>query len=273
MKPRRERPFVELQPNELAGLRSGAPASFLGRFDAAALRGELARAGLADALAQRGYPDVLLRTDVVAGEQRLRVVARGGRVSLVDLRLAEGSRLADEPLLRRRGLEILSFLAIHWLALQDPRGRFSRERPRLPGQRYPGLGLGRLLYALVLDWAQAWGKDAVLNLPEYFHNAVFYGSARPGTAAASAPLFRFLSPARQGRFEALRRDLADLPIAAASAALDKRRVRERATGRVVRWEAGEMVVPLTPGLRDYLESPEYRQASDAARDAVSFRAS
>lgn len=43
-------------------------------------------------------------------------------------------------------------------------------------------------------WAASWHKDGLLNLPEYYHNAVFYSA-----------IFRFIAPVRQGRFEALQR--------------------------------------------------------------------
>jgi hypothetical protein len=272
MPSRRRRPFVELAPSELSVLRAGEPVLFLDRFDGPALRRELAGAGVLQGLAERGYPDVVLRTDLVAGEHRLRVAPRQGKAGLVELRVAEAGRLVDEPPLRQGGLEILSFLAVHWLALQDPRARFTRERPRLPGQRYPGLGLGRRLYALLLGWAASWGKDGLLAFPEYFHNAWLYAAPRQRAGAEGPPLppFRFLSPERQGLFEALARDFAHQPLAAASAALAAGRVREAGSGEPVRWEAAELVVPLTTGLRAYLDSRDYRRAADAARDAVRF---
>jgi hypothetical protein len=157
-------------------------------------------------------------------------------------------------------VDVLSFLVVRWVSLQDPLGRFAPDKPRLPGQRYPGLGLGRVVFERLLAWATAWGKDGLLNLPEYFHNAVFYSA-----------MFRFLAPARQGRFEALRRDLAGLHVAEASAAVEAGRVREQPGNRSLRWEPGEMAAPIAAGLRDYLDSEEYAKAVAAASAAVSYR--
>ena len=71
----------------------------------------------------------------------------------------------------------------------------------------------------------------MLATPEYFHNAVFY-----------SPAFRFLSPREQGRFDALRRDLQDLPVAEASAAVSAGRVtRPVAGGNGFAWRPGPMV--------------------------------
>jgi hypothetical protein len=251
-------PFVDLRPAELAAAGPGDESLFLGRLDAEALRSELAEAGILSVLAERGYPEIAIDIERHDGEHRLSIVPRGERVRLVELRLAEEVVVAADALMQRKGVGLLSVLSVRWLALQHPLGRFTPERPRLPGQRYPGLGLSARLHAWALQRAGAWGKDGVLNFPEYFHNAVFYSS-----------LFRFLSPTRQGRFEALRRDLAALPVAAASAALDDGRIVD-ASGAPFRWEPGEMLAPLTDTVRGYLDSKEYADAVGAARDAARF---
>jgi hypothetical protein len=258
---RRRRAFVELRPAEMEPPRFAQPSGlFLGRFDAEALRRELAEAGVFEGLAARGYSGVSLATTVDDGEHAVRLLAESGGAPLVDLRLAEVSLVAADDLMRRLGLDILSFLFIRWVALQDPRREFTVERPRLPGQRYPGLGVGRRLYERLRAWATAWGKDGLLNVPEYLHNAVFYSES-----------FRFLSAVRQGRFEALWRDLLSLGVAAASTAVAEGRVAEQRSARPIRWEPAEMVAALTDRLRGYLESDGYREAAAAAARAVRFR--
>ncbi len=262
MKPARpRRPFIDLRPAEVQPAARVDPALFLGRFDAATLRLELAEAGILEGLAARGYREVEIRTDVEAGEHQLRTFAPGGTEPLVDLRLAEATSLLREPLLLRVGLEVLSFLSMNWLSLQDPAASFSAERPRLPGQRHPGLGLLKQFYLRLMGWAEDWGKDGLLNFPDYYHNALFY-----------AQVFRFVSPLRQGRFEALREALTSLPLAAASWAVDGGRVvEETERGRAPYvWEPGEMVAPLTPDLRAYLDSEAYRRAAAEARTRARF---
>lgn len=232
---------------------------FLGRFDGAALRHELDHEGILGGLVARGYEEVVLRTSFESGEHRLRVRPRGGRTSLVDLRLEEVSRVVTEEVVRGAGLEVLSVLFNTWLSLQDPRAQFTPERPRLPGQRWPGLGLARAFYSLMARWAREWGKDAVLATPEYFHNAVFY-----------SPAFRFLSPREQGRFEALRRDLAGVPVAAASLAMAEGRVRDLGRARSFAWRPGLMAATVSEALRRALEGEEYSRAAEAARAESRF---
>ncbi len=262
MKPKRDarRDFLDLTALDLAEDEPRESPLFLRRFDGPGLERELKDAGLFAGLAARGYADLVLRTAFESGEHRLRVLARGEPEALVDLRLSEESLLTSRLSPRPAGLDTLSVLSIHWLEMQDPRASFTPERPQLPGQRHPGLRLTRPLMLRIHAWAAAWGKDAVLNVPEYFHNAVFYSS-----------VYRFVSPARQGRFEALRRDLGALHVAAASAALDAGRVAEEPDGRPFTWEAAEMATPLTEPLRRYLGSVEWARAAAAVRDGVRFR--
>jgi hypothetical protein len=249
---------LALEVSDLAAA-GGLASRYLERFSLPALCAEMDQAGVLPALRTRGY-DPSVRIEVEEGEHRLLVTSSNGSEVLIDLRMAEEALPVSDPGLRSRGIEVLSVLVVEWLSLQDPRAVFTRERPRLPGQTHPGLGLGRQLYGRVLGWAAAWGKDGLVNVPAFFHNAKFY-----------APPFAFLDAAEQGRFEALCRDLADRPVAEASAALEGGRVVEAATGEPVAWSAGDMLAALSPPVRAYLASHDYQRAVAAAREAQRFR--
>ncbi len=237
----------------------GDASAFLGRFDRAALWTELREAGILEGLAEKGHSDVCLELDAAAGEHRLRILPRAdGRESLVDLRLSENAIVLPEDETDTDS-GVLSVLSITWLSLQDPGAAFTADKPRLPGQRHPGLGVGRALIARLLAWASAWGKDGLVNLPMYYHNAFLY-----------AAVFDFVSPRRQGRFEALKRDMASTTLAEASGAITEHRVIEHPGGRPFHWEAGEMLAPLTERARAHATSDGYRRATEVARDRVRF---
>jgi len=248
-----------LSTAEVHGEILGEGGLFLGRYDAEGLRQELAAAGVLAALADRGYPDVRVSIHFEGGQHRLQLLPARGRVSLLDLRLAEATLALTDPSPLRRNLEVLSVLTVHWLSLQDPGARFTAQKPRLPGQAHPGLGLGRCVFERIYGWARTWGKDGLVNLPEYFQNAVFYSA-----------MFHFLSPERQGHFEALRRDLAHLHVAAASKAVAGGRVFESRSQDPLAWEPAEMIAPLAAGLKEFLASPEYDRAVRASREGVRF---
>jgi len=251
--------FLDLRPAELEAAAPVRPGLFLGRLDAAALERELKEAEILSGLAERGYASVRIRTSLESGEHRLRILPLGGITPLLDLRLTEASTFLKDPRMSRLGLEVLSFLSMNWLTLQDPRRPFTADRPALPGQEHPGLGLSRRVYSRLLVWAEDWGKDGLLNFPEYYHNASIY-----------APAFRFLAPVRQGRFEALRRALADLPLAEASRAVHEGRVRDEAAGGPFLWQPAEMVAATSTDVRLYLASPDYQAAVAEARKRSRF---
>jgi hypothetical protein len=252
------RTSLELRPDELGLPSTGEPRLFLGRLTDDGLRAELAAAGIPAFLATRGFPDIRVGTDLAEGEHRLRIDAADDGALLVELRLAEMA-IPLPAALRGVGPEALHVLAVLWAALQNPRASFTPDRPRLPGQDHPGLGIGRRLYELLRGWAGALGKDALLNVPEHYHNALFY----------EAP-FRFLDPTEQGRFEALRRDLAGLGVADASFAIEQGRVRDEGD-RTYAWDPGAMVAPITPALAAVVASAPYLEAVEAAREAARFR--
>ena len=101
--------------------------------------------------------------------------------------------------------------------------------------------------------------DALVNVPEYYHNAVLYSA-----------VYRFLSPARQGAFEALVRDLSSLPLGAASTAVEEGRVAHRGSDATLVWEPGEMIMPLTEPVRRWLEAPAVAEAVRGARESARF---
>ena len=252
-------PFLDLRPAGGGSRAAVRDDLFLGRLDAAALRRELDEAGILAGLARRGYPGVSLRTSREGDEHRLRVLAPGVAAPLLDLRMAELSTFFREPPRLLLGLEVLSVLAVLGLVVQDPRAEFSADRPRLPGQERPGLGLFAPILQRLRLWAEDWGKDGLLTFPPHFHAAVLLGRS-----------LRFVLPGRQGRFEALRRDLLGLPLAEATWAVEQGRVQDEA-GTAVRWLPAEMVAPLSADLRGCVESEAYARAAVEARDSVRFR--
>lgn len=251
--------FLDLRPAGGGSRVAVRDDLFLGRLDAATLRRELDEAGILPGLARRGYPAVSLRTSAEGDEHRLRVLAPGVAPPLVDLRIAELATFFKEPPGLRLGLEVLSVLVVHGLVVQDPRGEFPRDRPRLPGQEHPGLGLFAPVLERLRLWAEDWGKDGLLAFPPHFHAAVLLGRR-----------LRFVLPLRQGRFEALQRDLHGLSLAAASWAVEEGRAQDEA-GAAARWLPAEMMAPLSSDLRGYLDSEAYARAAAEARDRVRFR--
>jgi hypothetical protein len=153
--------------------------------------------------------------------------------------------------LQRRRIAGHEVLYVHWLHMRNPIARFSEARPRLPGQEVPGLGLAREFGELLALIARRLELVGVAFRPAHFH-----------TAFPARHNFRFVDPARQGRFEAMVRDLSHLPLLEVTRAAAEGRVLMN--GEPYSWEADEMALWLQPTVS------EDRAAVDAARESVRF---
>ncbi|KAG2183807.1 hypothetical protein INT43_006818 [Umbelopsis isabellina] len=86
-----------------------------------------------------------------------------------------------------------SINTIEWLCLQDPAQSLTYQRPQLPGQKHPGLGLSHEILTITIQMSLKQGRDAVCALPDHFHNAILF--RKKG--------FLYLNPAYQAIFDSL----------------------------------------------------------------------
>jgi hypothetical protein len=101
------------------------------RFDAEEVRNRLSRAGILGGLAQRGYPDPLVRLECEdPADQRISLFA--GRPSrerlLIEARLELCRFLLRKPVGRFKEGASFRMLIIHWLSLSDPDRPFTAAR-------------------------------------------------------------------------------------------------------------------------------------------------
>jgi len=194
----------ELIEVELGIRRAPERSLFLGYYTAHGIDLAFSRFGTVALLERLGYSDVRVVVDDVAEGDRMRMLGtHGGQehvlVEVVELR----KRVAGEDVLH-----------VHGLALRRPAAAFSGQRPKLPGQDAPGLGLPREAGEFLDATARRLGLAGVAFHPAWFH-----------TAWAARSRFRFEDDARQGRFVALCRDLQHLPLVEATHAVADGRVR------------------------------------------------
>ena len=226
----------------------------LGRYDAPAVSAFFAEAGIYKALEAKGFGAFEVGIDTPdQGISHTRLFARkhGERHLLLDACFTELG-LAPE-LFRQYGYSIdrpLELVSLYWLREEDPTADFTMERPPLPLQQHPGLGILRAAFPVVVRMARELGKDGVACMPKFFHDAVIFFHSR---------LFLFVDGTQQGRFEALARDLRPLPLATASLLLAADGVRDQ-DGNLVRWHFAPQVFPLSDSLRAYFNSTQYADA-------------
>ncbi len=190
---------------------------FLGYYTAVGAQHALIQFGVLALLRRLGYGWFRIVIDGAGLGDRLRLFgqAKGKEHLLVEL-VAELRHLGSE-----------NVLYVHWLTMRNPIAQFSPARPRLPGQEVPGLGLSRELSEMLALMARRLGCAGVAIRPGHYHIA--YGARRD---------LAFIDPRRQGRFEALIRDLSGIPLLEATQAVSHGRVL--LDGKPYLWEADEM---------------------------------
>lgn len=145
-----------------------------------------------------------------------------------------------------------------WLELRDPLAEFPPHRPPLPGQIAPGLSMFHRLVEQMRAYVAMTEAEALVTIPQYFHNAVLY---QRDTALG----YRFLEPLRQGQMAAQMRDLlTPLGFFASTWAFAEDRVEMLPSGCDENsaecwvgfpWTPSELVFPLVSFVKEALERP------------------
>jgi acetoin utilization deacetylase AcuC-like enzyme len=210
--------LTEADLAEALGIRQPHQRLLLGFYTAAGMEFALQRFGILGQLSRLGYGNFRVEFDRAELGERVRLFGEAdGREHLLVETILERRRAAGSPV-----------LYVHWLSLRNPRAQFSDRRPRLPGQDVPGLGIAREIVEMLALMALRLGLPGVVYRPAHFH-----------TAFPARHHFAFIDPERQGRFEALVRDLPkDLSLIEATQAIDEGRVL--LNGLPYAWEPDEM---------------------------------
>ena len=163
----------------------------------------------------------------------------------------------ENPEAKGTGAEIIKknlpknpeLLNIRWFSLQNPTKKFDPNRPRLPGQRYPGTGFGRNALEVLVKLSRHAGREGSVNNPEHFHNAFMYEN------------FMFLNPTDEGRFQKMKKDLDQdlrkMGLSCVSWAIYLGFLKEN--GKSVHWDLKEQVLPLSIRMALYFHKISYRR--------------
>ncbi len=258
-------PDAEEDLQEMVEGRS-SPGLFMGTYTTEGLRVVLERYGFFQLLRERGFEAPQLTTHTTDPDRQIARIyqgpARDPAHLLVEV-VVRYRKLVVPPEAVAQGCpEDYRLLSIEWLLMQNPVASFSLDRQRFPGQRFPGLGLGRWMVELLRMMAERLDCDGLGNIPEHYHNAYLYSKQ-----------MLFFDPVDQGRFEAIRAAVSAvaLPLVEASDAIDDGKLRDVESAAPVLWEGKPQVMPVKPALNAYFARPAYIKAVAAARAAFHFR--
>ncbi|MBT8495495.1 MAG: histone deacetylase [Deltaproteobacteria bacterium] len=218
------------------------PSKLLGFWTVSGLEYALTRYGIFAHTRRLGYSNLRVELDRASVGERMRVFGTSHGVEQVLVEMVVEERLVAEH----------RVLFVNWFTMRNPKARFTGDRPRLPGQDMPGLGLGRESAFLIAGMARRLGFEGTAYRPAWYHIAYI-----------GRHTYRFVDPGRQGRFEAMLRDLSDLPLLEATRMVADGKVL--INGEPYQWEADEMVMGL--------QLDQEREAVEAERERVRFELS
>lgn len=225
---------------------------FLGVFSRQGLLNAVKAFGLLDVLAKEGLKDITIDIDTTDAHAH-RLYAYAGR-SCVENKICElvvkhgpidlsKSALPHFPNIKP------NLLQVEWLLLQNPHKQFSRERPPLPGQVYPGLGLGDRLMEIMIIMTRRLHLDGIINKPHYFHTAFMFCKE-----------FIFTNPVNQAIMVAISKDLlAHYPFFVVAWAAHFKCILNTKDDTPLEWESDYLLLPLKKDLIKYFRAKEYQR--------------
>jgi len=180
--------------------------------------------------------------------QRFRIFyqAKYPKNVVVDLKIRENRCRIKNEIGFEWPLPEFNFLALEWLTLQNPLQEFSKEKTPLPGQKHPGLSLGKKIVDLFIYLARLNGHDGILAFSSFFHNALLFSR-----------YFHFVNPEKKAEILAIRKAFSKLSFKELAwiVHLDCLLVNEK---NIYKWTAEEQVYPMNKLLEKYFNSRQYK---------------
>lgn len=224
---------------------------FLGYYSLEGIKLAFEKYGIIESLRKSGFDNILYKMDT--GDPFIH------RLSLYDGKQAPETMLAEVVL--RKNVESItmpfddeingkkfSTLTIEWLSMQNPRAQFIKQRPRMPGQTHPGLGLASKIVEILLITVWRLGLAGLINIPDHYHNANLYSR-----------IFFYIDPEMQARLIALGRDTAKYSLYEIAWAIEWGALLDKASGKPAEWVPSKQVVPMDSQLKKFFNSKKYRK--------------
>jgi hypothetical protein len=177
---------------------------------------------------------------------------------IVDLKIREGAFRPKRDKAVDLSLSRFKFLILEWLTLQNPLMEFGGDLTPLPGQKHPGLNLGKKVLDLFVYLGRLCRLDGLLAFPAYFHNALLFSR-----------YFRFLNPEKRGEVLSIRKTFRQISFKQLAWIIHLDCLRD-ADGNVYKWEAEEQICPLIKVLKNYFDSRDYRRKVKKSQEKYNF---
>ena len=177
---------------------------------------------------------------------------------VVDLKIRENRYKINKKIGFGLPFPEFNFLTLEWLTLQNPLQEFSEEKTPLPGQKYPGLNLGRKVVDLFIYLARLNRNDGILAFPSYLHNALLFSR-----------YFHFVNPEKKAEVMAIRKTFSKLSFKELAwiVHLDCLLVNGK---NIYKWTAEEQVYPMNKLLDKYFNSRQYKDKVKSSQKHIVY---
>lgn len=244
---------------------------FLGTYDEEQIMRILDKDGIIGILHKRGYRNLIIsisKHDNYTSRLYVNFDTLEKETRLIELIVREGIFRPKEHFVDGFDFaEGLSMILIEWLALQDPKAAYKPGKPRLPGQIYPGLGGLKNIQGMLYSFGKSMGKDAIIDIPEFYHAAVIYSRMY---SEIYSRMYSFFSPIDAGQMQAMIRDLNERPLAEVSFAITCDCLVNARTGEKAQWRPSEQIYPISRKLKQYVDHKQYHALVEQTMNELSF---
>jgi hypothetical protein len=170
------------------------------------------------------------------------------KLVIAELAVREGTFGLDDSSGKEEKQLSYSILMVEWLLIQNPLGHFSRAKPQLPGQQFPGLGMAGEVCEILYWMARRRNSDGVMIVPDSLHAAVIYSVE-----------FRFADPRTAAMLKRIQKQLIRRRGLAQTAwACQEGRIINTVLGETFVWRPAEMIIPASRRMRDFFHSKQYK---------------
>jgi hypothetical protein len=286
-----EDPILSEEDADLIGLQSPQHhEKYLNTYTHDDIKKAMQNFGITERLQARGYHDLKIKTDttdpfvhhLVVSDTKLDNFPGDSNfvISLFtrrrDYTIREFTFYSDKNISLHKFLQTnlpfsMKLTVVEWVCMQDPLLGFHQDVPhdhsphlsqyytksgkykkQLPGQKYPGLGVGYEFHKMLITLAEEAGRDGLMDVPEHFHNAVMYHEGG----------FHFVSPQHEAFFlrvfDHLKPEIASHSLASVSWAFHLEFVKDE-NGDVIKWKPEEQICPTSLRMKKYFGSSEYNE--------------
>jgi hypothetical protein len=226
--------------------------TFLGRFSPEELFDLLKKTKMIDYLHKNGFDDFRITIDNDdSGVSYMKLYSGGISPDdlLVDLRLSENKFLPDKRFFPfDLSAPTYDMVWIEWLTAQNPHKNFKdHNKPQLPGQTKPGLGLLKYCFNIMYAVGREVTKDGFMDVPDHLHGAVMYSKK-----------FKFFDPRHEAILHAILRDLKHYSLSDITWGMITETIYDTYKNTPQKYAPSEQIFALSPRLKKYFKSVTYK---------------